>query len=384
MASRARALSRSTTRRAGFALAALVALVALGACKLQRGAMPEDADDKRRLAEIAHRALDRVERVERERASAPTPAPGSSPAVDVDALLARKLDGLVRECRNPFATRALQSWTRYASWVGDKKTGPTGRERNVFGLYALGADPKACRKAVAAALSVATATPTLDLAAEGFAAAVETLVPAVNAASLYYEHGDYKEDAFARGRAMHPDLVGAFEAFKKADAALGAELDAAQEGLDARELARLEGDEAQRGRWHLKRTAVLARALVRAAMPPSVPSAPSADPSKLDLAALSSAEGRFEEARIAFARWREGNDAEATPLASYARGLEQLGLAGRELVARVRDRRPYTTGEKLNLGGQNEWMVAGSPGRVVARYNALIEAFNALPGAAGK
>ena len=44
MASRARALSRSTTRRAGFALAALVALVALGACKLQRGAMPEDAE----------------------------------------------------------------------------------------------------------------------------------------------------------------------------------------------------------------------------------------------------------------------------------------------------------------------------------------------------
>lgn len=358
-------------------LAPLLAL-ALASCKLQRGAMIEDADDKRRLAEIVHRA---VEHVEQELAGVPMSTAASAPAVDTDVLLARKLDALVRECRNPFATRALQSWTRYASWIGDKKNGPTGRERNVFGLYALAADPKACRKAVAAALPLVTSTPMLDLAAEGFVASVETLVPAVNAASLYYEHGDYKEDGFVRGRAMHPDLVAAFDAFKKADAALGAELDAAQDALDARELARLDGDESQRGRWHLKRTAVAAKGLLRAA----TPGAPvGAGAPKIDLAALAGAEARFEEARVAFGRWCDEHATEATPLASYARGLEQLELSGKELVTRVRDKRPYTTGEKMNLGGQNEWMVPGTPGRVVARYNAVIEAFNALPGEAGR
>jgi hypothetical protein len=336
--------------------------------------MIEDADDKRRLAEVVHRA---VEHVEQELAGVPMSAERSAPAVDTDVLLASKLDALVRECRNPFATRALQSWTRYASWIGDKKTGPTGRERNVFGLYALTADPKACRKAVAAALPLVTSTPMLDLAAEAFAASVEALVPAVNAASLYYEHGDYKEDGFVRGRAMHPDLVAAFDAFKKADAALGAELDAAQDALDARELARLEGDESQRLRWHLKRTAVLAKGVLRAATPTTLAGEPGA---KIDWAQLAGAQERFEEARLAFGKWCEGHATEAATLVSYAKGLEQLELAGKELVARVRDKRPYTTGEKMNLGGQNEWMVPGSPGRIVARYNALIEAFNALGG----
>jgi hypothetical protein len=348
---------------------ALPLAISLASCKLQRGAMAEDADDKRRLAEVVHRA---VEHVEQELAGAPRSAEATVPAVDTDVLLARKLDTLVRECRNPFATRALQSWTRYASWIGDKKTGPTGRERNVFGLYALSADPKACRKAVTAALPMATSTPLLDLAAEGFAASVETLVPAVNAASLYYEHGDYKDDGFVRGRAMHAELVAVFDAFKKADAALGAEIDTVQDALDARELARLEGDESQRGRWHLKRTAVSAKGLLRAATPVG-DGAP-----KIDLAGLVSAEARFEEARAAFGKWCAESPTEAAPLASYARGLEQLELGGKELVARVRDKRPYSTGEKMNLGGQNEWMVPGSPGRVVARYNAVIEAFNAI------
>lgn len=369
----------SVARRARFPLAVApllaLALGALASCKLQRGAMPEDADDKRRLAEVVHRA---VEHVEQELAGSPKSAEASTPVVDEDVLLARKLDTLVRECRNPFATRALQSWTRYASWIGDKKHGPTGKERNVFGLYALAADPKACRKAVTAVLPLVTSTPLLDLAAEGFAASVEALVPAVNAASLYYEHGDYKEDGFVRGRAMHAELVAAFDAFKKADAALGAELDTAQDALDARELARLEGDESQRGRWHLKRTAVQAKGLLRAATPGAL-GGPAGEPAgKLDPAGVAGAEARFEEARAAFGRWCAEHPTEATPFASYARGLEQLELAGKELVARVRDKRPYSTGEKMNLGGQNEWMVPGSPGRVVARYNAVIEAFNAL------
>ena len=51
----------------------------------------------------------------------------------------------------------------------------------------------------------------------------------------------------------------------------------------------------------------------------------------------------------------------------------------RELAARVKEKRPYTGPERLNLGGANEWLVTGSPGRLVARYNALVDAYNALP-----
>ncbi len=348
-------------------VAALFATIALAGCKLRRDAMPDDRDDRRTVAEIARRA---VERVEGELAASPPADPASAPPqVDADVLLAHEVDALVRECRNPFATRIAQSWVRYSSWLGDAKNGPTGHERTVLGLYAITADPKSCRKAVDAAKALAPATPALDLAAEAYASALEALVPVVDAASLYYEHGEYKDDDFARGRALHPDLVAAFDAFRKADAALAAQLDAAQDGLDARELARLAGDEQQRGRWHLKRTAVLAKEVLRAG---------SFDVAKIDVAALSAAEQRFEDARLAFARWCEAHPTDAALDASYLRELQQLDLAARELVARARDRRPYTLGERMNLGGWNEWMVAGSPGRLAARYDAVIEAFNAI------
>lgn len=352
------------------ARALLVAATSLSACKLQRGAVPDDEDDRRPLSAIALRVADRIEPP----AASSTEAE-SAPAsiVDVDALLARKLDGLVRSCRNPFSTRALQSWNRYAGWIGDKEKGPTGRERNVFGLYAIAADPKACRKAVDVARAIETSTPALDEAAEAFAVAASALTPVVNAASLYYEHGEHKEDGFARGRAMHADLVAAFAAFRKADAALAVALDAEQDALDVRELARLDArgdDPIARGAWHLRRTAMLAKGVLRVG---------SQELAQLDRAALEAAEARFEEARGAFARWCEGRPADAAAYAPYLRALEQLELGAKELATRARQKRPYSLGERMNLGGQNEWLVPGSPGRVIARYNAVIEAFNAIP-----
>lgn len=354
-------------------LAALV--IGACACKLQRGAMPDDDDDRRPLAAIARRVADRIEAPGAASGAAGGGGPGQALAsvLDVDALLSRKLDGLVRGCRNPFSTRALQSWNRYVGWIGDKAKGPTGRERNVLGLYAIGADPKACRKAVQIAAALATSTPALDEAAEAFAKAAEGLVPLVNAASLYYEQGEHKEDACARGRAMHADLVAAFAAFKQADAALAAALDAEQDALDARDLARLArnpDDPAQRGAWHLRRTVVLAKGVMRAG---------SAELAKIELPALDAAEARFDEARGAFARWCDEHPSESKGFAAYLRALDPLDAAAKELATRVRRRRPFTLGERMNLGGQNEAQVPGSPGRVVARYNAAIEAFNAIP-----
>jgi tetratricopeptide (TPR) repeat protein len=361
-----------TARSRSFALLLAVAWAASAACKLQNGAMPDDDDDRKPLSAIARRVADRVE---------PPAAPsteafsklGTASIVDVDALLARKLDGLVGSCRNPFSNRALQSWNRYVGWIGDKEKGPTGREKNVLGLYAFAAEPKGCRKAADVARAIETSTPALDEAAEAFAVAVEALVPAVNAASLYYDHGEHKEDGCARGRAMHADLVTAFAAFRKADAALAAAIDAEQDALDARELARLAArgdDPIARGAWHLRRTAMLAKAVLRVGSP---------ELAKIDLAALSDAEGRFDEARGAFAHWCEERPADAAAYAPYLRALDQLELGAKELATRVRQKRAYTLGERMNLGGQNEWLVPGSPGRVIARYNAAIEAFNAIP-----
>lgn len=49
-------------------------------------------------------------------------------------------------------------------------------------------------------------------------------------------------------------------------------------------------------------------------------------------------------------------------------------------MRRVRDRTPYSAGERMNLSNSlSAWMVEGSPGALVHNYNGLVERFNSGP-----
>src|SRR5689334_359082 len=61
---------------------------------------------------------------------------GGAPSEDDDDALGAKLQGYV-ECINGVTDRALDSRRRYYDWLKDPKVGPTGKERNVYGLYTL-------------------------------------------------------------------------------------------------------------------------------------------------------------------------------------------------------------------------------------------------------
>lgn len=68
------------------------------------------------------------------------------------------------------SSRGIDSWKRYTSWV-DTKTGPTGKERNVYGLYSLYDD--AATDQAPKAIAAASAEPrmgSLDATASAFAA----------------------------------------------------------------------------------------------------------------------------------------------------------------------------------------------------------------------
>src|SRR5260370_5125392 len=103
--------------------------------------------------------------------------------------------------------RAIESLDRYKSWV-NMKTGPTGRESIIYGLYDV-YDTTREAAAATAALIEEPVLPDLDAAMRDYIAANATLGPILNEASAYYERKDYKDDKMAGGKALHAKIVAA-------------------------------------------------------------------------------------------------------------------------------------------------------------------------------
>lgn len=57
---------------------------------------------------------------------------------------------------------------------------------------------------------------------------------------------------------------------------------------------------------------------------------------------------------------------------------EQNSRIVEERIQRLRDNVSYTEGEKAQIGGVTEWMVKGSPGKVIRAYNNVVRDFNGL------
>ncbi len=147
---------------------------------------------------------------------------------------------------------ASTSWSRYRSWV-DVRTGPTGKERIVYGLYEV--SPEIAKRALEASAKAIAAEPKidrLDAAAADYAAAFEALLPVMNETSRYYERQDYKDDKFARGRDLHPKLMAVAEPYLKQRARFEGEMKAVKAVLNARQLEAIEKREGRSYAWHAR------------------------------------------------------------------------------------------------------------------------------------
>jgi hypothetical protein len=120
-------------------------------------------------------------------------------------------------CINRLSERSYDSRARYFSWVG--KNGPTGKERIIYGTYTIH-DTADCRKNVEKANALEPRDAELEAAALAYAEAVAKLEPLLKEADDYYSQQDYKDDRMAKGKALHPRLVAAWDAFASADKAL--------------------------------------------------------------------------------------------------------------------------------------------------------------------
>lgn len=275
-------------------------------------------------------------------------APASEPPV-----ITRKLNAYIG-CMNRLSERSFESRARYFSWAG--KTGPTGRERVIYGTYTI-YDTSGCRKAVEAANALEPHEADLEAAADAYVAAVTALEPLLKEADEYYEQENYKDDRMAKGKALHPRLVAAWDAFAAADSALRTRIDEIQDRRALERLAEIEKAEGRKGHYYVELLMIEAKRVVRAE---------TAD--KPDLSRITETVAAYEAAV-------KGTEEFAG--SSFNRAAKAYLVTAKQLMRRIRDKVPYSTGDRMMLSGQGSgWMVEGSPPRLMRDYNELVGAYN--------
>ena len=172
------------------------------------------------------------------------------------------------------------SRSRYFSWVG--KNGPTGKERIIYGTYTI-YDTSDCTKDVEKANALEPRDAALEAAASAYAEAVSKLEPLLKETDDYYSQEDYKDDKMARGRALHPRLVAAWDAFASADKNLRGGVEAINDKRAAERLAAIEASEGRKARYHIEAAMIHAKRVLRAQ-----------DTAKPDIAAITQALGDYE------------------------------------------------------------------------------------------
>ena len=156
--------------------------------------------------------------------------------------------------------RAVQSLDRYRSWV-NMKTGPTGRESIVYGLYDVYDTARESEKA-SAVLTQEPLLPELDAAMRDYIAANAALGPILNEANAYYERADYKTDRMAGGKALHLKIVAAAAPFLAARARADAAFRDEKARVDERQLAAIEQREGRDANWHVVDVMIRARRVI--------------------------------------------------------------------------------------------------------------------------
>jgi hypothetical protein len=264
-------------------------------------------------------------------------------------------------CINRLSNRAYDSRKRYFSWVS--KNGPTGKERIVYGTYTI-SDTADCRKNIDKANALEPRDAALEAAASAYADAVAKLEPLLKEADDYYTQQNYKDDRMAKGRALHPRLVAAWDAFAAADRRLRNEVEAINDRRAAEKLAEIEKSEGRKTRYYVEALMIQAKRVMR-----------TQDTEKPDLAALTQALNDYEET-VKGAERASGADGGAKIGSLFMGNAKSYLVTAKQLMRRQRDHVPYSSGEKMLLGGGGAWMVDGSPPRLLRDYNQLVDAYN--------
>ncbi len=193
----------------------------------------------------------------------PTSTSGSGtqdPQDLADEMLGQKVGEYIRMCMNAMSSNVYRSRRQYLSWT-PKSGGLTGRETRVLGIFEI-KGAQTCMNASNKAKNLQPKDEALENAGQKYAKAVVALEPLVKEAFAYYDHKNYKDDKFARGKVLHPQLIAAFDEFVRADKEIHSAVGSVTKPLAMRQLARMEREEGKKFRYHRRNVLNLGRDLV--------------------------------------------------------------------------------------------------------------------------
>lgn len=263
-------------------------------------------------------------------------------------------------CINRLSERSYESRKRYFSWAAP--SGPTGRERIVYGTYTI-YDTSDCKRAVDKANALEPRDPALEAAALAYVQAVTKLEIVLKEANEYYSQENYKDDRMAQGKALHPRLVAAWDAFASADKALRNGVEAINDRRAAERLDEIQKSEGLSTRYYVQALMIHAKRVLRAE-----------DTDRPDLAAITQALNDYENVvKAAESASRQDGGQIGSMFIGNAKSFL---TSGKQLMRRLRDKTPYSSGDRMMLNAGSGWMVEGSPQRLLRDYNQLIEAYN--------
>ncbi|WP_420132679.1 YiiG family protein [Rhodopseudomonas sp.] len=291
------------------------------------------------------------------------PALAAPTAAAPDALT-EKLNAYIG-CLNRLSGRAFDARERYFSWAA--KSGPTGKERIIYGTYTI-YETKDCRASVEKANALEPHEADLEAAASAYADAVGKLEPLLKETDDYYTQQDYKDDKMAKGKALHPRLVAAWDTFADADRKLRSGVETIKDRQSAEKLAEIERSEGRKARYQVEATMIDAKRVVRAV-----------NTDKPDLAALTEAVGAYEKTVAANEPFTEG-ERNMKIGSMFMSNAKSFLVTAKQLMRRLRDKTAYSSGEKMMLNNAGSgWMVEGSPPRLLRDYNQLVDSYNRGP-----
>jgi hypothetical protein len=268
-------------------------------------------------------------------------------------------------CINRLSERSYQSRERYFQWAA--KSGPTGKERIIYGTYTI-YDTSDCRKNVEKANAIEPHDAELEAAATAYVDAVTKLEPLLKEADDYYEQENYRDDKMAKGRALHPRLVAAWDAFATADKQLRSGVEAVNDRRALEKLAEIEKSEGKKARYHVEALMIQAKRVLR-----------TENTDKPDVAAITQALNDYEATVKATEEFSGGGfGSKEKPIGSmFVSNAKSFLTTAKQLMRRIRDKTPYSSGDKMMLNsGGGGWMVEGSPPRLLRDYNQLVDAYN--------
>ncbi|MBN8964011.1 MAG: DUF3829 domain-containing protein, partial [Rhizobiales bacterium] len=119
-------------------------------------------------------------------------------------------------------------------------------------------------------------------------------------------------------------------------------------------------------RYHVQAVMIHAKRVLRAQ-----------DADKPDLAAITQALNEYESVVKAAEQSATGGDAKGPKIGSmFVSSAKSFLTTAKQLMRRVRDKVPYSSGDRMMLNAGSGWMVEGSPQRLLRDYNQLVDAYN--------